>query len=170
MNHLALIASSRLGTHPRRAASRRRRVAVRLTAPGKYDSYVTPIPAGYNLATAPLDRTPKWQYTISGNYVYTLLDRAHITLDADVSYVDKNLFSQSITAANQNTYLNARTLVNASIELSDLQDRRFIRLIGQNLSNKIYDTASQIVGDLWSDAMYGPPRFFCVELGIKLGG
>ena len=137
---------------------------------GKYDAYTTPIPAGYDLASSPLDRTPKFQYTLSGNYVLTVLDKAHVTLNADMDYVDKNLFSQSITAASQNTFLNQHTLVNASIQLSDIDDRKYIRLVCQNLGDSRYLVSSQIVGGLWSDAQYGVPRFFGAQMGIKFGG
>jgi iron complex outermembrane receptor protein len=137
---------------------------------GSYISYVTPTPAGHDLAADPLDRTPKWTGTLSGNYVFTVFNRAHITIDSDVEYTDKQLYTESIGPEDQNTYLNAHTLVNASIQLSDLDDRKYIRLIGQNLGDRIYTTATQIVGGLWSDAMYGPPRYFGVQMGVKFGG
>src|SRR3546814_3063692 len=35
---------------------------------GSYDEYNAPLPTGYDLATAPLERTPKWQWTVNANY------------------------------------------------------------------------------------------------------
>ncbi|WP_332803774.1 TonB-dependent receptor [Sphingomonas sp. RT2P30] len=135
---------------------------------GKYDRYVTPIPAGYDLATAPLDRLPNWQWTIDGNYEVPI-GNYKLSFNGNVNYVGRNLFTQSITSPSENTYLNARTLVNASITLAQADDRYYLRVFGRNLTDQRYRTASQVVGGLWSNSQYGPPRFFGVEIGAKLG-
>jgi iron complex outermembrane receptor protein len=135
---------------------------------GKYKDYVTPIPAGYDLATAPLDRLPKWQWTVDATYEIPIGDYK-LLINGDVNYVARNLATQSITSASENTYLNARTLVSASITLAQVDDKYYIRVIGRNLTNKRYITAAQVVDPLWADAQYGPPRYFGMELGFKLG-
>lgn len=135
---------------------------------GKYDEYVTPIPAGYNLASAPLDRLPKWQWTAYANYEVPL-GNYKLAVGGDVNYVARNLFTQSITSAAENTYLNARTLVNASITLAEAENKYYLRVFGRNLTDQRYRTASQVVGGLWSNSQFGPPRFIGIEIGAKLG-
>ena len=135
---------------------------------GKYDKYVTPIPAGYNLASAPLDRLPKWQWTAYANYEVPL-GKYKLSVNGDLNYVARNLFTQSISSRSENTYLNARTLLNASITLAEVDDKYYLRVFGRNLTDKRYRTASQVVGGLWSNSQFGPPRFIGVEIGAKLG-
>jgi iron complex outermembrane receptor protein len=135
---------------------------------GKYDEYVTPLPAGYDLASAPLDRLPKWQWTAYANYDVPL-GKYKLSVNGDINYVARNLFTQSITSAAENTYLNARTLLNASITLAEVDDKYYVRVFGRNLTDKRYRTASQVVGGLWSNSQFGPPRFIGVEIGAKLG-
>lgn len=48
---------------------------------------------------------------------------------------------------DRNTYLDARTVVNATLTLSDLDKNRYNRLIGRNLRDKRYLVASQILGN-----------------------
>ena len=134
----------------------------------KYEKYSAPS-AGYDLASSPLDRAPKWQWTLAANYLVPLSGH-NLTFDGSVAYQSRNLFTQSITDPLGNTYLNARTLVDASITLSDVNDRYFVRLVGQNLTDERYRTASQNVAGLWLNSQYGPPRFFGVQAGFKVGG
>ncbi|HSQ99258.1 MAG TPA: TonB-dependent receptor [Sphingomicrobium sp.] len=133
----------------------------------KYDSYTAPN-AGYDLSTSPLDRAPKWQWTLAADYMLPI-GQYKLTFDGSIAYQSRNLFTQSITDPQGNTYLNARTLVNASITLADRPDRYFLRLIGQNLTDRRYRTASQNVAGLWLNSQYGPPRYFGIEAGVHLG-
>ncbi|QUT04727.1 TonB-dependent receptor [Sphingobium phenoxybenzoativorans] len=133
---------------------------------GKYKEYVTPIPAGYNLADAPLDRAPKVTWSADATYELPISD-FKLLLNGNVNYVGRNLFTQSIDSLADNTYLNARTLLNASITLAQQDDSYYVRLIGQNLADKRYKTASQVVGGLWQNSQYGPPRYFGLEVGLK---
>lgn len=134
-----------------------------------YQKYVTPIPAGYNLASAPLDRAPKWQWALDGTYQVPLNDSFKVSFNGNVNYTGRNLFTQSISDARDNTFLRARTLLNASITLSDVEDRYWIRAVGKNLGDKRHETASQVVGGLWTFTLYGPPRYFGIEIGAKFG-
>ena len=133
----------------------------------KYLKYVTPIPAGYDLATAPLDRAPKWQWSLDGTYSAPLSDDWKVSLNTNLSYVARNLFTQSIDDERDNTYLRARTLLNASITFAQADDKYWLRLVGKNLTDKRYETASQVVGGLWTFTLYGPPRYYGVEAGLK---
>lgn len=133
---------------------------------GKYDRYNAP-GAGYNLATAPLDRAPKWQWTADATYAAPLGDALKLVVNGNIAYQASNLFTQSIVEPQGNTFLNARTLMNASITLADADDRYYLRLIGQNLTDERYRTASQNVAGLWLNSQYGAPRYFGVELGVN---
>src|SRR3546814_2811863 len=99
------------------------------------NDYVTPIPAGYDLSSAPLDRLPKWQWTVDGSYEIPFGDHT-VTLNGNVAYTARHLSTQSISTPTDNTYLNARPLVHASITLPDITDRYFVRAIGRNLTDK----------------------------------
>ena len=133
----------------------------------QYDKYNAPN-AGYDLATAPLDRAPKWQWTLAANYIVPL-GRHELTFDGSVAHQSRSLFTQAIDDPLGNTFLNSRTLVNASITFADVNDRYYARLVGQNLTDERYRTASQNVAGLWLNSQFGPPRYFGVELGVKLG-
>jgi iron complex outermembrane receptor protein len=114
-----------------------------------------------------LDRAPKWQWSVDGTYSTPVSDKLKVSFNANVSYVGRNLFTQSIADARDNTFLRARTLLNASITLADLDDKYTLRLVGKNLTDERYETASQVVGGLWTFTLYGPPRYFGVEAGAK---
>lgn len=136
---------------------------------GRYTDYVTPVPAGYDLASAPLDRTPKWQWTLDGNYEFDVGNIGSLALNANLSHVSRNLFTQSITSPAENTYLDARTLLNASITLAASDASWAVRAIGRNLTNERYKLGTQVVGGLWSYAQYGAPRFFGLEVSYRFG-
>ncbi|MFS0736829.1 TonB-dependent receptor [Sphingomonas sp. 1P06PA] len=133
----------------------------------KYNEYVTPIPAGYDLATAPLDRAPKWQWATDATYELPLSDTGRFQINGNASYTGRNLFSQSITSPDENAYLEARTLFNASVGFVSADDRYSLRLIGRNLSDKRYRVSQLVVGGLWTFSNYGPPRTWAIEAGFK---
>jgi iron complex outermembrane recepter protein len=132
-----------------------------------YRRYVTPIPAGYDLSTAPLDRAPKWQWSMDATYAMPVSDSWKVTVNGNVNYTGRNLFTQSISDARDNTFLRARTLLNASITLAETDNKYWLRLVGKNLGDKRYETASQVVGGLWTFTLYGPPRYYGLEAGVK---
>lgn len=133
---------------------------------GQYDEFETPIPAGYDLSTAPLDRLPRWSTMLDGTYDVPL-GNLRLLLNGNVAYTASSLFTQSITSPDENTFLNARTLFNASITLAEIDDRYYARVVGRNLTDQRYRTASQVVGGLWSNSQFGPPRYFGIELGVN---
>ena len=136
---------------------------------GKYKSYTTPLPAGYDLASSPLDRTPKWTWSAGGTYTWQLPSLGTLALNANVNFVDKNLYTQSITAESSNTYLNARTLLDASLTYTSLDGRYFARVFGRNLTDKTYLTGNLVVATLFAWSQYAPPRFFGIEAGVRFG-
>jgi iron complex outermembrane receptor protein len=131
----------------------------------RYGAYTAP-GAGYDLGTSPLDRAPKWQWTIDGTYNVPLGSHK-LVFNGNVAYQARNLFTQSNSDPLGNSFLNARTLLNASITLAKEDDSYYLRLVGQNLSDKRYRTASQNVAGLWLNSQFGPPRYYGVEGGIK---
>ncbi|KLI62882.1 TonB-dependent receptor [Aurantiacibacter marinus] len=133
-----------------------------------YGEYDAPN-AGYDLSTSPLDRAPEWQWTLDGNYNFELNNDFELTFNGNVAYQSSSLFTQAIDDPLGNTFLNSRTLLNASITLSRTDEAYYVRLIGQNLSDERYRTASQNVAGLWLNSQFGPPRFFGVEVGFSLG-
>ena len=132
----------------------------------KYNQY-SAAGAGYDLARAPLDRAPEWQWTVDGTYQHGVWKRLKGVVNANVAYTASNLFTQSITDIQGNAFLNARTLVNASITLADIDDRYYLRVLGRNLTDQRYRTASQNVAGLWLNSQFGAPRYFGVELGFR---
>jgi iron complex outermembrane receptor protein len=136
---------------------------------GQYNDYTTPIPSGYDLTKADIDRAPEWQYTLDGTYEWAIDDCFSLTFNANMMYVDESLFTQSIDSEADNTYLDQKTLVNANITLSNSEHGYFVRAIGRNLGDQTYKTASQVVGGLWAFTLYGPPRYFGIEAGYHFG-
>jgi iron complex outermembrane receptor protein len=134
----------------------------------KYNSY-TAENAGYDLASAPLDRAPKWQWTLDGVYSVPIGDQYKVTLNGNVAYTGRNLNTQAIDDPLGNTFLNARTLVNGSITLAQADDKYYVRVIGKNLTDKRFRIASQNVAGLWLNSQFGAPRYFGVELGVSFG-
>jgi iron complex outermembrane receptor protein len=136
----------------------------------QYNEYVTPIPAGYDLASAPLDRAPKWQWTVDATYQLPIGSAHVVTFNGQANYTSRNLFSQSITSPDENTFLDARTLLNASVTFAEVDGAYYVRGMVRNITDERYRTASQVVGGLWANSQFGPPRFYGVELGVKFGG
>jgi iron complex outermembrane recepter protein len=134
-----------------------------------YDKYTAPT-AGYDLATAPLDRAPKWQWTVDGTYETPLTSNFKVIANASAAYTSRNLNTQAIDDPLGNTFLNARTLVNASLTISQVDDNYYLRVLGKNLTDKRYRIASQNVAGLWLNSNFGAPRYFGVEVGVKFRG
>jgi iron complex outermembrane receptor protein len=132
----------------------------------EYDKYDAPT-AGYDLSTAPLDRAPKWQWTIDGTYEVPLGASYKIIANASAAYTAKNLNTQAIDDPLGNTYLNARTLVNASLTVSEVDDKYYVKLLGRNLTDERYRIASQNVAGLWLNSNFGAPRYYGVEAGFR---
>ena len=134
-----------------------------------YDSYTAPS-AGYDLASAPLDRAPKWQWTVDGTYEVPVGSSHKIVANASAAYTSRNLNTQAIDDPLGNTFLNARTLVNASLTLAELDDKYYVRVLGRNLTDQRYRIASQNVAGLWLNSNFGAPRYFGAEVGVKFRG
>jgi iron complex outermembrane receptor protein len=132
----------------------------------KYNKYNAP-GAGYDLASAPLDRAPEWQGTLDGTYERNLSSRYKAALNAEIAYTSRNLSTQAITDPQGNTFLRERTLVNASLTLAAIDDKYYVRVIGRNLTDERYNIASQNVAGLWLNSQFGPPRYIGAEVGFR---
>jgi iron complex outermembrane receptor protein len=90
-----------------------------------------------------------------------------LRLGATAAHEDEQVFNYSDIDEEFDTTLNARTLVSATVELAQLDDRWSLRFFGRNLTDKRYRVSSQPVANLWTFSQYGEPRAFGVELGLK---
>src|SRR3546814_5359738 len=91
---------------------------------GSYDEYNAPLPTGYDLATAPLERTPKWQWTVNANYETEVAEAVLVTANGSVSYTGRNPYNPSVVSPDRSTFLDAHTVVNAQLTLSDRSEER----------------------------------------------
>jgi iron complex outermembrane receptor protein len=133
---------------------------------GKFNQYTAP-GAKYNLANNPMDRTPRWSATLDGIYDVPVSDWGRLTLDANAEFVDTNIYSISLTNPAQNTYLDARTLFNASAALANSARTYYGKLIGRNLADRRYQESNIIAAGLYATGQYGPPRYFGIEFGFN---
>ena len=74
-----------------------------------------------------------------------LSDEWKMTVNGQAAYTSRNLSTQAIDDPLGNTFLNARTLVNASITLAQAENHYYVRVVGKNLTDKRYRVASQNV-------------------------
>ena len=68
-----------------------------------------------------------------------------------------------------NTFLEERTLVNASLTYTHPSNAWYVAAFGKNLTDERYRNASQYVGGLWTFSTYAEPRVWGVELGVRFG-
>ncbi|KQX23402.1 MULTISPECIES: TonB-dependent receptor [unclassified Sphingomonas] len=137
---------------------------------GKYKEFASPVPTGRNLADTALARTPKWQATGGINYALPVGDVGKVVFDASVAHESRNLFTLDVRVPTNDAYLDAHTLINGSIGFTDAGERYQVRIIGRNLGNQRYRTGSQTVGSLFRYSIYGEPRYYGLEIGVKFGG
>ena len=140
----------------------------------KYDSFTTLNPAGtasVDLSRLPVNRCPEWTATADLSYALPVArTNGSLAFDVNVNYVSKNLDTYSIVLpyeAFTQTYAEARTLLGASLTYTAANDRWFVRVLGRNLTNKIYVASAQDVDPLWIWTFYGEPRYVGAEIGFK---
>jgi iron complex outermembrane receptor protein len=107
---------------------------------------------------------------VDGTYETPLTSNFKVIANASAAYTSRNLNTQAIDDPLGNTFLNARTLVNASLTISQVDDNYYLRVLGKNLTDKRYRIASQNVAGLWLNSNFGAPRYFGVEVGVKFRG
>jgi len=117
----------------------------------------------------PVPRSPEFSGSLAGIYTVEFAG-GFLDFAADVYYEDANLFYIAAPGREFDAYLDAKTLVNASVTYTDADDRYFVRAYGKNLADERYRIASQSVATLWTHTQFGAPRNFGVEVGVKFGG
>jgi len=131
----------------------------------KYDSF-TSVGAAFDLTTIPPARCP--EVTATAALVW---NKGSISVEGSANYQSRNLDTFSI--ANQapwaQTYLDARTLIDANVTYHGANDAWHLKLVGRNLADKRYVASSQNVDPLWIWTLYGEPRYLGLELGMKFG-
>ena len=127
--------------------------------------------SGVNLSHLPVTRCPKWTGTVDLNYTVPMRDSlGGLDIDVSENYVSKNLDTYSLALPYEpftQTYQQARALLDASITYTTPDHRLFVRLVGRNLTNKIYLENAQNVDPLWVWGFYGEPRYLGVQVGYK---
>lgn len=120
-----------------------------------------------DLSGQPVTRAPEWMGNLTGAYVHTIGDGHQLEWRARVSYEDDSVSSYSDVAPQYNTYLQSRTLVDASVTFTDRDDRYYLRLLGSNLTDERYRVGALSVATLWIMSAYAPPRYWGIEFGTR---
>ena len=123
-----------------------------------------------DLSDKPVTRAPKWMGTIGGTYTHPIGNRGNnLEFGLRVSYEDKSIASYTDVPGAHDPFLNAKTLVDLNLTFRDSKDRYYLSLLGSNLLDDRYRTGSLSVATLWIMSAYGPPRFWGIEFGGRLG-
>jgi iron complex outermembrane receptor protein len=120
-----------------------------------------------DLSGQPVTRAPEWMGNVTGTYTHGIGNGHQLEWRARVSYEDDSVSSYSDVDPQFNTYLQSRTLLDASVTFTDREDRYYVRLLGSNLTDERYRTGSLSVATLWIMSAYAPPRYYGVEFGTK---
>jgi iron complex outermembrane receptor protein len=115
----------------------------------------------------PLTRTPEHKWTVQGIYEAPLVGDKKLRFNVLATHEDGQIYNYSDLGPTFDTTLNAKTLLNAAIEIAGRDDAWFLRVFGKNLTDERYRVASQPVANLWTFSQYGEPRIFGVELGFN---
>ena len=122
-----------------------------------------------DLSGRPVTRVPKVQYGYDATYTTSLGDWGNLKLNGRITHESESVASYSDVGTQFDTFLDARTLMDADIRISDKDDNYYLRFIGKNLTDERYKTGSLSVATLWVMSSYHPPRYFGVEVGAKFG-
>ncbi|MGH8170961.1 MAG: TonB-dependent receptor [Steroidobacteraceae bacterium] len=138
----------------------------------KYDSFSSGVGNTIvDLSGLDVNRCPEWTATLDLNYAVPMrAELGSINVDASENYVSKNLDTYSLALPNApftQTFAQSRALLDLTITYRTPDDRMFLRLIGRNLTDKIYLQSAQNVDPLWVWGFYGEPRFLGVEAGYN---
>ncbi|HEX8757177.1 MAG TPA: TonB-dependent receptor [Steroidobacteraceae bacterium] len=138
----------------------------------KYDSFSSGVGTTVvDLSGLDVNRCPEWTATLDLNYTVPMrASLGSLNLDASESFVSNNLDTYSLALPNApftQTFAQSRTLLDVTVTYRTPDDRIFLRLIGRNLTDKIYLQSAQNVDPLWVWGFYGEPRFLGVEAGYN---
>jgi iron complex outermembrane receptor protein len=120
-----------------------------------------------DLSGQPVTRAPEWMGSLAGTYSHNVGQGHTIEYRLRASYEGDSVSSYSDVDPAFNTFLQSRTLVDASVTFTDREDRYYLRLLGSNLTDERYRTGALSVATLWIMSAYGPPRYYGIEFGTK---
>ncbi|NKB99362.1 MAG: TonB-dependent receptor [Pseudomonadales bacterium] len=104
-------------------------------------------------------------------YIHDLSSGANLVFNINYLYEDENTYYYNDDIGSQfDTVLEERSILGASVTWNSADDRYYVSAFGKNLTDDRYKTASQAVGALWTFSNYGPPRFYGVQAGFRMGG
>ena len=139
---------------------------------GKYNKFTTDSNGDgvddVDLSGRPLTRTPEWKWGINGLYSHEAFGGS-MAYNVVVSYEDKNVFYYSDIDPAYNSYLDEKTLLDASITYTAADNKWFVRAFGNNLTDERYRVASQVVANLWTHSQFGAPRNYGLQVGMNFG-
>ena len=116
-------------------------------------------------------RSPELTTGIDLTHVQTFGNGSTMTYNINYLYEDENTYYYNDDIGRQfDTVLEERTILGASATWTSADGRYYVSAFGKNLTDDRYKTASQAVGVLWTFSNYGPPRFYGVRTGVRLGG
>lgn len=138
----------------------------------KYDSFSSLVGTTVvDLSGLDVNRCPEWTATLDLNYAVPMrASLGSLDIDASENYVSKNLDTYSLALPNApftQTFAQSRALLDVTVTYRTPDDRIFVRLIGRNLTDKIYLQSAQNVDPLWVWGFYGEPRYLGVEAGYN---
>lgn len=111
-------------------------------------------------------RTPKWQASLSLDWTVKRLDKGTVALHGSFDYVDRNNFNGLVIYSDQ-TYLEARKLVNARLDWSEIPvfgGTLTVAAWGKNLTDQSYATSAIILPHAARAVTWGDPRSFGLDV------
>lgn len=111
-----------------------------------------------------LRNSPTVTANASATYEFPPMAWGRISANADVNY---QTHYESVTLNAPYTRGQARTLVGASLQWRDPNDRYRVSVFGRNLLNEIYRVSANSVAGLFNFTNYAPPRSIGIELATK---
>ena len=116
-------------------------------------------------------RAPEITAGIDLTYIQEIGSAGRIVYNLNYLYEDENTYYYNDDIGSQfDTVLEERTILGASVSWNSADDKYYVTAFGKNLTDDRYQTAAQAVGALWTFSNYGPPRFYGVQTGVRLGG
>jgi len=137
---------------------------------GKYNEFVVDTDGDgipdQDLSDKDLIRTPKWQYFIDATY-FQSVGEGDLVWNTSVSHEDESIHTYSDLSEEFDTFVDGRTLWNATLTYNGANDKWWIRGYVKNITDERYTTSAQPVADLWIFGFYGPPRTYGAEAGFR---
>ncbi len=108
--------------------------------------------------------SPHWK--VSGGVTYDMIvgDAGTLTWNTTVNYTSE---SESSVFNSLYTQYSARTLWDASVTWRDVNEKYRVTAYVKNILDERYRTGANSVAGLWNFTMWGRPREFGAEFGVK---